>query len=252
MRLYECLIIFFATSCLCDGSQLLEIPPFLKICHRSDPNISDCVKQSINLLKPYLKDGIEALRIPPCEPLRLSEIEINQSSGPIYVHAKYTNISIFEGTNIVPKSVKIDLDKNRMRLKFHIPRLSMITNYNLNGRIMMLPITGNGVGHGNFTDIDAIITLQMQRYRDQETGLIHQRVGDIYVDFEMDHASMHLDNLFDGDVTLSGAMNLFLNENWRTVVAEVKPKLEEKIGELIKEFTNTIFSEFPEDVLLPP
>ncbi|XP_033333421.1 protein takeout [Megalopta genalis] len=252
MRVHWCFVIFFATCRLCDGLQPLEIPSYLKICHRTDPNINDCVKENIIVLKPYLKDGIEALRIPPCEPLRLSEIEIDQSSGPIYIHAKYTNISIYEGTNIVPKNVKVDVDKNRMRLKFHIPRLSMIANYNLNGRIMMLPITGNGVGHGNFTDIDAIITLQMQRYRNQATGLIHQRVGDIYVDFEMDHASMHLDNLFDGDQTLSGAMNLFLNENWRSVVAEVKPKLEEKIGELIKNFTDTIFSEFPEDVLLPP
>ncbi|XP_031842157.1 protein takeout [Nomia melanderi] len=252
MRVYGCLAIFFATSCLSNGSQSLEIPPYLKICHRSDPNLNECVKQSVNLLKPYLKDGIEALRIPPCEPLHLSKIEINQSSGPIYIHATYTNISIFDGTNIVPKGIKVDLDKNRMRLKFHIPRLRMIANYNLNGRIMLLPIVGNGIGHGNFTDIDAIITLQMERYRNRETGQNHQRVGDIYVDFEMDHASMHLDNLFDGDQTLSAAMNLFLNDNWRTVVAEIKPKLEEKIGELIKDFTNTIFSEFPEDVLLPP
>lgn len=80
--------------------------PFLKICRRSDPHLSDCIKQSINSLKPYLRNGIQALRIPPCEPFHLSEIEINQASGPIYVHAKYSNVSIFGGTNIVPKSTR--------------------------------------------------------------------------------------------------------------------------------------------------
>lgn len=139
-----------------------------------------------------------------------------------------------------------------MRLKLYIPRLEMVTNYKLDGRILLLPITGHGVGHGNFTDTNAIITAQMERYRSQETGRIHQRVDDIYVDFEIGHATLHLDNLFDGDETLSGAMNLFLNENWRTVIGEIKPKLEETIGDLIKNFTNSIFSAFPEDVLLPP
>ncbi|KZC13441.1 PREDICTED: protein takeout-like [Dufourea novaeangliae] len=226
--------------------------PYLKVCHRNDPDLNDCIKESINLLTPHLKDGIESLRLPAFEPLCLPEVEINQASGPIYIHSKYTNISIFGGTDAVPKTVKVDLDKNLMRLKFYIPRLRMITNYDLTGRIMMLPISGNGMGHGNFTDIDVIITLQMERYRSEEMGQFHRRVNDIYVDFEMGHATIYLDNLFDGDQTLSGAMNLFLNDNWRAVIAEIKPKLEETIGVFIKDFTNRIFAVFPEDALLLP
>ena len=252
MRVCGFLITLLAVSHLAVGLPVPEIPPFLKICRRSDPHLNDCIKQSINSLKPYLGNGIPSLRIPPCEPFHLSQIEINQASGPIYVHAKYNNVSIFGGTNIVPKSIRLDLDKNRMRLKLYIPRLEMVTNYKLDGRILLLPIIGHGLGHGNFTNTEAIITTQMERYRNQETGRIHQRVDDIYVDFEIGHATLHLDNLFDGDETLSSAMNLFLNENWKTVVAEIKPKLEETIGDLIKNFTDSIFSAFPEDVLLPP
>ncbi|XP_076172811.1 protein takeout [Ptiloglossa arizonensis] len=252
MRLHGSLIIFFAASCLSSTLPAPEIPPFLKICRRSDPHLSDCVKESIKLLKPYLRDGIPALRIPACEPLRLDEIKIDQTSGPIYVHAKYNNISIFGGTNIVPKTFKLDLDKNRMKFKLYIPWLDMIVRYHLNGRIMLVPIIGDGVGHANFTDVDVVVTLQMERYLNQNTGQTHQRVNDIYVDFEIGHVNVELDNLFDGDDTLSGALNLFLNDNWRTIVAEIRPKLEETIGDLIKDFANEIFSEFPEDVLLPP
>ena len=251
MKIQKSLAILFLYIYSSASSPIPEIPPFLKVCHRNDPQLSDCIKESINLLKPYLKNGIKELQVPPCEPLHIKNIDIDQSSGPIYVHAKYKNISIFGGTNTVPKSIKLDFDKNRMRLKLYIPRLEMITNYNLDGKIMMLPIAGNGVGHGNFTDIDAIITLQMERYRNQDTRLIHQKVDDIYVDFEIGRATVHLENLFDGDATMSSAMNLFLNDNWRTVVAEIKPKLEETIGELIKNFMNNIFSVFPEDSLLP-
>ncbi|XP_053972526.1 protein takeout-like [Hylaeus volcanicus] len=252
MLLYGSLIIFFVASCSTVALPVPDIPPYLKICHRSDPHLNDCIKESIKTLKPYLGNGIPSLRIPPCEPLHVDEVEINQFSGPIYIHAKYSNISIYGGTNIVPKTIKLDLDKDRMRLKFFIPWLEMIAHYHLNGRIMMLPMVGSGLGHGNFTDIDVIITLQMERYQSQKTGQVHQRVSDIYVDFVIGHATVKLDDLFDGDSTLSAAMNLFLNDNWRSIVAEIKPKLEETIGDLIKDFTDKIFSEFPEDVLLPP
>lgn len=128
----------------------------------------------------------------------------------------------------------------------------MIGNYIMDGRILMLPITGNGVTRGNFTDIDVIMALQLTRYCDERTGLIYQRVEDIYVDFDIGYATVHLDNLFDGDETLSAAMNLFLNDNWNTVIAEIRPKLEETIATLTMDFTNVIFSMFPENVLLPP
>ncbi|XP_012140620.2 protein takeout [Megachile rotundata] len=251
MKIQKLLLFLFCVFSS-SASPVPEIPSFLKTCHRSDPHLSDCIKQSINLLKPYLRNGIPQLHVPPCDPLHLDNIEIDQCSGPIYVRANYKNVSIYGGTNIVTKTIKLDFDKNRMRLKLHIPRFEMTFNYNLDGKIMMLPIKGNGTGHGNFTNIDAILTLQMERYTNQHTQLLHQRIVDIYVDFDIGYAAVHLDNLFGGETTMSSAMNLFLNHNWRTVVAEIKPKLEETIGELIKNFMNNIFAVFPEDVLLPP
>ena len=85
---------------------ILSLASFLKICHQSDPYLSDCIKQSVNSLKPYLRKGIPALGIPKCEPLHLDEIEIDQSSGPIYIRAIYNNVSIFGGTDFVPKSIR--------------------------------------------------------------------------------------------------------------------------------------------------
>lgn len=101
----------------------------MKICHQSDPYLSDCIKQSVNSLKPYLRKGIPALGIPTCEPLHLDEIEIDQSSGPIYIRAIYNNVSIFGGTNFVAKSIRwvlplyqnisFELSKKRKKCYLH-------------------------------------------------------------------------------------------------------------------------------------
>ncbi|KAF3421505.1 hypothetical protein E2986_00932 [Frieseomelitta varia] len=248
---YEFLLALFVTNCLSVALPVSEIPSFLKICHQNDPFLNDCLMESVVSLRPYLKNGIPGLGIPACEPFRLEEIEIDQTSGPIHIHARYNNVSIYGGTNFVPKSIRFDLEENIIRLNLYIPRLEMIANYIMDGRILMLPITGNGVAHGNFTDIDVIMALQLTRYCDERTGLIHQRVEDIYVEFDIGYATVYLDNLFDGDETLSAAMNLFLNDNWNMVIEEIRPKLEETIATLIIDFTNVIFSMFPENVLLP-
>ncbi|KYQ52578.1 Protein takeout [Trachymyrmex zeteki] len=229
-----------------------DIPLFVKICHRNDPNLNECVKQSINSLRPYLKTGIPALQIPPCEPLHVPQIEISESVGPVSVRSTYTDIEVQGGTSFILKSVKIDIDNNRIKLKLYLPCLEMNAHYNMEGKILMMPINGNGLAHGNFTDIDVIATVQGERYQSRRTDETHYRVTDFYVDLDVGQANIHLDNLFNGDDTLSNAMNLFLNDNWKIVTAEIKPALENTISEIFKTFSNKFYSKFPLDTLLPP
>ncbi|XP_043274340.1 protein takeout-like [Venturia canescens] len=229
-----------------------DIPPFLKLCHQKDSQLNECVKRSVEALRPHLKSGIEALNIPPCEPLRIPQIEISQAAGPVSINSVYKNIRVLGGTDFVLKSVKIDMDKDRIRLKLYIPRLQMDSDYSLRGRILMLPVIGRGQARGNYSDIDVIVTVQGERYQNSQTNRTHFRVAEFYVDFDVGHASIHLDNLFNGEETLAHAMNLFLNDNWKTVAAEMKPALEDTVSNLFKEFSNNIYAKYPIDVLLPP
>lgn len=147
---------------------------------------------------------------------------------------------------------RIDMSKDRIRLKLYIPRLEMDSDYSLKGRILMLPIIGSGQARGNYSDIDVLVTVQGERYQDSRTNKIHFRVSEFYVDFDVGHASIQLDNLFNGEETLADAMNLFLNDNWKTVAAEMKPALEDTVSKLFKTLSNNIYSKYPIDVLLPP
>ena len=144
------------------------------------------------------------------------------------------------------------MDKDRIRLKLFIPRLEMTSDYHLMGRIIRLPINGSGKARGNYTDIDAIVKIQGERYQNRKTEKTHFRVTNFYVNFDVGKASIHLDNLFNGDETLANAMNLFLNDNWKTVTGEIKPVLEDTVSTLFKAFSNKIYSQYPLDVLLPP
>lgn len=79
---------------------------FIKICHRSDPNFSDCLKESVNSLKPMLKKGIPELDIPSCEPLFIPELIVDQGTGAVNIKSKYRDIQVYGPSNFVLKSVK--------------------------------------------------------------------------------------------------------------------------------------------------
>ncbi|KAJ4447893.1 hypothetical protein ANN_09902, partial [Periplaneta americana] len=223
---------------------------FLKVCHRSDPKLNECVQDALEELRPHLVKGIPELDIPSCEPLELKEMVLDQGKGAVSLKSTYKNIKVYGSTKFQLRNIRIDIDKKRVRMKMRFPLLRMSSQYNMDGRILMMPIKGNGNSEGNYTGIEATITIQGEHIK--RNGQIHFSVKDFDLKFSIGHATVYLDNLFNGDRELGEAMNAFLNENWDTVVMEVKPLLEKKIGEICKKYSNNIFHKYTFDQLLPP
>lgn len=79
----------------------------------------------------------------------------------------------------------------------------------------------------------------------------HLRVSDLFVDFNVGNADVQLDDLFNGDTELGEAMNHFLNENWRSVAAEMRPALEDAISRILHGMTDRFFEAYTMDQLFP-
>ncbi|KAF2878655.1 hypothetical protein ILUMI_27514 [Ignelater luminosus] len=179
----------------------VQLPSFLKVCHQSDPELSKCIKKSVDQLRPLLVHGISEFGIPSLEPLIIPELIIDQGSSAVFVKSTYTDIKVYGASRFNLRSVKIDLNKDRVRIKLFLPHLRVESNYNMNGRILMMPISGKGESFGNYSNIDATVTMQGERIiKDTETFF---HIKDFYVDFVLGHASIELKNLFNGDKQLA-------------------------------------------------
>ncbi|KAF5299976.1 hypothetical protein FQA39_LY11349 [Lamprigera yunnana] len=244
--IYFCLVFVLAKG---KDYQNSTLPSFLKVCHQTDPNLNDCIKKAVERIKPMLAKGISDFGIPSLEPLRISKILIDQGSGAISLRSTYTDIEVYGPSNFTLQSVKIDLKKDRVRIKLFLPQLRVVGIYNMEGRIFMMPISGKGESYGNYSDIDVTVTMQGQRIN--KDLMEYFSIKDFYVDFVLGHVSIKLNNLFNGDKQLGDAMNTFINDNWQSVVKEVKPILEDNIAKIFKNMTNTIFEKYPLNVVLP-
>lgn len=134
------------------------------------------MRKSITSLRPYLSQGIKELEIPALNPLVIPEIKLSQNSGAVTLESTYKDIVIYGATRFRLRSVKVDLDQNKMRCKLWFPELQLRgkgwkgtqyllaksniffyiipANYNLNGKLLMMPLQGSGTCHGNFSEFN--------------------------------------------------------------------------------------------------
>ncbi|KAI4485986.1 hypothetical protein M0804_006475 [Polistes exclamans] len=245
-------ILFFTLVCCISGNNVPQLPSFFKICHRKDPYLNKCMKESMEQLKPYLNKGIPELNIPPCEPLYIDRADCNQTSGSISINSSFTDIQIFNAFNNNVKQFKYEMEKNELKIKQYIPHFEMYSKYYLNGKIMMLPLSGIGTASFNLTDVDYTLKIKFEPYHEPKTNQEHFRVNDLNIDYNIRNLHVHLDNLFNGDKILQEVMNVFLNNNWKLIMNEIKPALEENVSNIFKNIIDKIFTIYPIDTLLPP
>lgn len=132
---------------------LLYTASYFKICGRRDPNLSECVKQSVTQLLPTIRDGIPNLDVPPLEPMDVDEIAL--ADLPDF-KAVATNVKLSGLSNFIVKYLKIDLDNTRIDLDIVFPKIFMKSDYDVKARILV-PINEKGpidITTGMFTDYD--------------------------------------------------------------------------------------------------
>lgn len=190
-----------------------------------------------------MQQGIPELNVPSLEPLYIPEIKITHAGG-MQVTAGFKNITISGPTKFRLRSVRVDSQSDKFRMKIWFPELIMRATYELKGQLLMMPINGRGDCFGNFSDIDGVLSMKLQRY--EKNNKDHYKVDFMQIEFNIGAAKVQLDNLFEnGDEELSKSMNHFINENWRLVTAELRPTLEKTISEILLEVAEKFFDAYP-------
>lgn len=72
------------------SSLILILAEYLHICTKNDPNLPDCIKKSIENLRPYLVRGIPELEIPSIDPIDIGDLLVaeNTRQNGIQITAK--------------------------------------------------------------------------------------------------------------------------------------------------------------------
>ncbi|XP_077289009.1 protein takeout-like [Arctopsyche grandis] len=226
-----------------------EIPDYIKICQRTDPEVDKCIINSIDKIRPKLVEGIPELNVPAIEPLNMKEIVLSRGPKGALLEATMSNVKVWGPSNFKILELKSDLRRNRFDYKFLLPHLHFEGNYKMDMQILLLNLHGKGDIIGNFTNYLCDVTMKGHKI---------MRDGEEYLEFDkmkikltVGDAQIHLSNLFNGDPVLGEATNRIINENSKVFIGEISPVLEKSLAELFTDISNKITLKFTYKELFP-
>nr|KAF7409176.1 hypothetical protein H0235_014028 [Vespula pensylvanica] len=225
----------------------MDLPDFLHVCKRNDPNIVNCITESVEYLKPYLQKGVPEYNIPSLEPLLLKQLIASEKSG-LRINAK--NVEAYGASDFTITNLKVNLDELIFAMEIKLPHLHVKGTYEINGKILLLPIEGSGPMIGNFTQCTGSVTVHAMK-RQLPNGENHVQIDEFKMRITVGKGTLNLDNLFGGEKVLGDVINTAINSNFDAFIKELQPLIEKALSDAFREIANSIVSNFTYEQLFP-
>ncbi|XP_030766706.1 putative beta-carotene-binding protein [Sitophilus oryzae] len=236
--------------CLFAELALATIPPYIKICSRNDPNLSKCVINSVEELRPKLKSGIPELNVPGVEPLFLDEVKLRSGPNQAKINANITNIKVYGPSDFEILDLRVNLKKNKFIFRVNVPKIYFEGDYDIDMSLLLLNYKGQGPITGNFTDYKFDCTMNGNLIDKNGQKFLKFRKFDVTL--YLGHSYMHLGNLFsETSSTIARATNEVVRDNADLFVNEIKPVLEDSLAQKFTDIANIITDRFSYDELFP-
>lgn len=194
-----------------------------------------------------LISGIPELGVPSIDPLHISALTISQGkNSPVSLQQEFKNILLTGISDTKLVTYKPNLDKYILRTDGITPRVNLAGDYTMTGRILLLPIIGNGRANITMVNLKTVHELIGEPVKKNGETYIHFKEYNI----KLIPGRVHL-NFENLDRFLGTQMNRFMNDNWELIFNELKGGYEETLSYVFKDVTNKLFSKVPMSTIFP-
>uniref|UniRef100_D3TQK8 Takeout n=1 Tax=Glossina morsitans morsitans TaxID=37546 RepID=D3TQK8_GLOMM len=220
-----------------------EFPNDPKPCNYGD---TECIKKITSY---YLskKEGDNSINLSQVDPLIPNKIHINQGTdSPVNIDIVLTNNKIYGTSNAVVTKVTgfgKDLTKKHS-ITIQVPgAVSLLGDYVLSGKVLILPIQGEG--KSNLTLVNTVFSIDFVGMADEKDGEVYMKLKNFHLHVDPQSFIFHFDNLFNGDKALGDNMNKFLNENWKEIFNELRASIEKEFGAVVDKVISQVYTKYP-------
>ncbi|KAG8040239.1 hypothetical protein G9C98_000809 [Cotesia typhae] len=222
-----------------------EVPSYIPICGRRDPNLNDCIVKSVNQMRPKLREGIPELDVPPVDPLLIKEQVTISDTADFKVIA--SNIRIYDSLDFEIKEFNIDLQNHKIDINLFFKKMRFENDYDVKVKILV-PIEASGPIESVGTNIESNSTVQFKLLNREKGQLVFfssvkskLKIGDYTAKFLPTNTT----------AALSDAINAVLNGNRKEIIDTITPHIEKVTSSKILEISNQITKHFTFDELFP-
>ncbi|XP_063991785.1 uncharacterized protein LOC135170163 [Diachasmimorpha longicaudata] len=240
-------IILLCTSViLLSGWTRGEVPSYINVCGRKNPNLNECVRNSVESLRGKIRDGMPELDVPSVEPFVLPEGLPLVDSADVKAYAR--NVRLYGMANFVLDKLNVDLDKRQIDLQVHFEKLKLEGDYDVAAKIVV-PINAKGPVEIETTGVVGQAVLKYQIVDTKKGQRLYFDTMSLKLDIK-DYVSKFVPTE-GADVTFGEAINTVLNTNRQDIISGIQPSLQKAISAKILELANKICKNFTFEELFP-
>lgn len=219
-----------------------QFPAGYTLCPKDDQK---CLFERIGATFAKNAAGIPEIGLVSLDPLKIQKMDIVQGGdGPINVVLNFKNVDLTGlSESVVKKANGFTANPTKMELAIMAPVSSLVGGYKINGKVLILPISGEG--RSNMTMENIHIQLKWTGKLVDRAGKQYYQLDKLKATFDTSRFYMNFSNLFNGDKALGDNMNVFLNENWQDILKELKPAIIEAFVKIFQKVITDVFDKVP-------
>ncbi|KAK0089139.1 hypothetical protein PV326_004574, partial [Microctonus aethiopoides] len=167
-----------------------ELPSDFKICRRSDPNLAACFNEAGQKATIFLANGLKSLEVPPIEPLAIERMTVGETHGVVALKQDFRNIKLHGLTKgLKVTGYNIDFDKLVFKSLSFNPEISFDADYTIDGRLLLLPIRGNGKANITMYNMKSTNTYYGEKF--EKNGEIYMKIKKFLVKLSPEKIHLH-------------------------------------------------------------
>jgi len=212
-----------------------ELPSYIHVCGRKDPNYDQCITDNINNLRSKIcTSGVPEFNIPPIEPIIIDKIVIYDLYN-LKLFLRNTKISNF--CDFVINSIHTDL--NRLHYDFDVTfkHLDVYTMYGFDIRLLV-PLTHKGLAGITSDNLGGKISLDLKVVT--KNGKKHIYASKVNTNLDVKSFNYKFDDSEKDLVQLHEILNSTIKSNEKDIVDRIKSAMEETFSKMVILISNNI------------
>ncbi|KAG5682318.1 hypothetical protein PVAND_011677 [Polypedilum vanderplanki] len=223
----------------------VSIPSSLKFCPKASPTIANCIKNSIEHLRPFLKTGDlgNNFLINGLEPLDIDDINLERGQGFFFY---LQNIKAFKVSNFRIDKVRVNMKNLDFEFIIDIPVADSIGDYKINLILGVVNIKGEGKFNSKLENMKIRLKIHGELYT--QAGVEYMKIAKIETKVQVPKITFQLHNLFK-DKVLNDVSNNLVNDNIHLFIDDIEAKIQSSLSKSAFKSGNQITQKIPFNIL---
>ncbi|RZC34512.1 JHBP domain containing protein [Asbolus verrucosus] len=216
---------FLAT--LCASSRL---PSTFTKCNRKQSDFNSCLRRAVQGALGRLTEPIKEVGLPNLDPLEVSELTIGAGASAVDFDQNFKHVKVFGFAKSNCSSCEMNFEEKTLRLECFSPEIRMEFEYEVEGRILVVPLYGKGAGAVTLDRMKYVVDFSLEEYK--KKGKKYFKAVDSDFAMEPELVKIKIENLFDGDKALTDSVNRLANENWRLIFDDIRTNYQDALAQI--------------------